>query len=137
MTYCRTIISENIFCLPFNILTKNLNNYSSQQYCHTHVELLFKFPDKIANKRSFLKISNLQKGFFSFQAPQEDHSLIFSPLVQVPIVKHTLSQGPLRKDIGVGGWSRKCLFSLTLCSENVLMQVGGWFKKGSKHLYVI
>ena len=26
----------------------------------------------------------------------------------------------LRKDIGVGGWSRKWQFSLTLCSENVL-----------------
>ena len=24
------------------------------------------------------------------------------------------------KDIGVGGWSRKWQFSLTLCSENVL-----------------
>ena len=29
----------------------------------------------------------------------------------------------LRKDIGVGGWSRKWLFSLTLWSKNVL---GGW-----------
>ena len=36
----------------------------------------------------------------------------------------------LLKDIGVGGWSRKWQFSLTLCCENVLMQVGGWFKKG-------
>ena len=26
----------------------------------------------------------------------------------------------LRKDIGVGGWSRKWQFVLTLCSENVL-----------------
>ena len=26
----------------------------------------------------------------------------------------------LRKDIGVGGWSRKWQISLTLCSENVL-----------------
>ena len=26
----------------------------------------------------------------------------------------------LRKDIGVGGWSRKWQFSLTLCSKNVL-----------------
>ena len=26
----------------------------------------------------------------------------------------------LRKDIGVGGWSRNWQFSLTLCSENVL-----------------
>ena len=26
----------------------------------------------------------------------------------------------LRKDVGVGGWSRKWQFSLTLCSENVL-----------------
>ena len=26
----------------------------------------------------------------------------------------------LRKDTGVGGWSRKWQFSLTLCSENVL-----------------
>ena len=40
----------------------------------------------------------------------------------------------LRKDIGVGGWSRKWQFSLTLCSENVLTKVGGWFKKASKHL---
>ena len=31
----------------------------------------------------------------------------------------------LRKDIGVGGLSRKWQFSLTLCSENVL-NVGGW-----------
>ena len=26
----------------------------------------------------------------------------------------------LRKDIGVGGWSRKWQFFITLCSENVL-----------------
>ena len=32
----------------------------------------------------------------------------------------------LRKDIGVGGWSRKWQFSLTSCSENVLKYVGGW-----------
>ena len=32
-----------------------------------------------------------------------------------------------RKDVGVGGWSRKWQFSLTLCSENVLTYyVGGW-----------
>ena len=43
----------------------------------------------------------------------------------------------LRKDIGVGGWSRKWQFSLTLRSENVLTWVGGWFKKASKHPYVI
>ena len=43
----------------------------------------------------------------------------------------------LRKDIGVGGWSRKWQFSLTLCSENVLTYVGGWFKKASKQPYVI
>ena len=30
----------------------------------------------------------------------------------------------LRKDIGVGGWSKKWQFSLTLCSENVY--VGRW-----------
>ena len=27
----------------------------------------------------------------------------------------------LRKEIGVGGWSRKWQFSITLCSENVLI----------------
>ena len=43
----------------------------------------------------------------------------------------------LRKDIGVGGWSRKWQFSLTLCSENVLTYVGGWFKKASENPYVI
>ena len=32
----------------------------------------------------------------------------------------------LRKDLGVGGWSRKWQFSLTLCSENLLTYVGGW-----------
>ena len=32
----------------------------------------------------------------------------------------------LRKEIGVGGWSRKWQFSLTLCSENVLTYIGGW-----------
>ena len=26
----------------------------------------------------------------------------------------------LRKDVGLGGWSRKGQFSLTLCSKNVL-----------------
>ena len=31
----------------------------------------------------------------------------------------------LRKDIGVGGWSKKWQFSLTLCSENA-QYVGGW-----------
>ena len=34
----------------------------------------------------------------------------------------------LRKDIGVGGWSRKCQFSLTLCNENDLT----WVLKGLK-----
>ena len=43
----------------------------------------------------------------------------------------------LRKDLGVGGWSRKWHFPLTLCSENVLTYVGGWFKKASKQPYVI
>ena len=33
----------------------------------------------------------------------------------------------LRKDLGVGGWFRKRQFSLTLCNENVLTLVGGWF----------
>ena len=36
-----------------------------------------------------------------------------------------------------GGWSRKWQFPLTLCSENVLTYVGGWFKKATKHPYVI
>ena len=43
----------------------------------------------------------------------------------------------LRMDIGVGGQSRKCQFSLTLCIENVLRQVGGWLKKASKYPYLI
>ena len=43
----------------------------------------------------------------------------------------------LRKDIGVGRWSKKWQFSLTLCTDNVLTWVGRWFKKASKHPYVI
>ena len=35
----------------------------------------------------------------------------------------------LRKDIGVGGWSRKWQFSLTLCSEKSLRRWVGGSKK--------
>ena len=40
----------------------------------------------------------------------------------------------LRTQGWVGEWSRKWQFCLTLCNENVLRR---WFKKGSKHPYVI
>ena len=54
-----------------------------------------------------------------------DHSYITSALVggKVGSENGNFCLGAifiLRKDIGVGWWSRKWQFSLTLCSENVL-----------------
>ena len=43
----------------------------------------------------------------------------------------------LRKDIGVGGWSRKWQFFLTLCSKMSLRRWVGGSKKAPKHPYII
>ena len=51
-----------------------------------------------------------------------------SLLLQLGVGK--AAKGPsLRKGIGVGGWSRKWQFSLTLCNENLLTQEEGGSKK--------
>ena len=63
-----------------------------------------------------------------------------SPLLLALLLPlYTLIRGHIYiKEGHRGGWVvQKMAIFLYLSSENVLTQVGGWFKKGSKHPYVI